>query len=174
MNIDETIEFAINDYVIYPAHGVGKIIDIQSKDICGTRMLFYIIYFKIRDMQLSIPSTDIANCGLRVPYSKEKMDNLIELFKKRLNSKRINNNKISWNKRFAYYETKIKTGDFFEIAEVFCELFLHVSNDSCSYSERNLYDDALRRMVEEISVVYSITFQDASQLVLDSINTEQI
>lgn len=105
--------FNIGDKVVYPNHGAGTIVGIESKNILGKENKYYIMKLPIGEMKAMVPVDKVEEIGLRNVISSEEADEVLDL----LRDGRI---KMShnWNKRFRTNMEKIKSGDIFEVAKV--------------------------------------------------------
>lgn len=148
-------KFQVGDRVVYPSHGVGEIIEIESQSIAGITLEVYVISFPQDKMTLKVPvSSKIAN-GLRPLADNSEIDQVY----KTLQGKPKRGNKM-WSRRAQEYEAKINSGELVAIAEVVRDLYKNVDSDR-SYSERNIYETALNRIVTEISILEKTTKEDA-------------
>lgn len=148
-------KFQVGDRVVYPSHGVGEIIEIESQSIAGITLEVYVISFPQDKMTLKVPvSSKIAN-GLRPLADNGEIDQVY----KTLQGKPKRGNKM-WSRRAQEYEAKINSGELVAIAEVVRDLYKNVDSDR-SYSERTIYETALNRLVTEIAILEKTTEEDA-------------
>jgi CarD family transcriptional regulator len=157
----EITEFSIGDIVVYPAHGAGKIIDIAKKEAVGIIVEVYVIQTFSANMLLNIPIKQAINNGLRHLSSQEIIQNVVKKLQGK--AERVQG---FWNKRVYKYETKIKSGDLVAIAEVARALFKTSGQNSQSYSERIIYENAIDRIAIEIAAIQKINKEDAVHYVL--------
>lgn len=148
--------FNIGDYVVYPAHGVGKLIRVEEHDICDTVLEFFVIEFAKDHMVLRLPTQKALSAGLRPVAAKEQMQEALEALMTKTRKK-----KILWSRRAQEYETKINSGNLTFLAEVIRELHKDQGNTDQSYSERQIYQQALDRFVREMAVVEDINEDEA-------------
>lgn len=142
------LAFAPGDYVVYPSHGVGRVIGIETQDIAGTSLEMFVVSFENERLILRVPVDKIAKSGMRKLSSKEKIQSAMEALKARAKPRRA----VMWSRRAQEYEAKINSGDPVSIAEVVREL--HKSEDSeQSYSERQMYRAALERLAREVAAI---------------------
>lgn len=157
----QTRKFQVGDRVVYPSHGVGEIIEIESQSIAGVTLEVYVISFPQDKMTLKVPvSSKIAN-GLRPLADNGEIDQVYQT----LQGKPKRGNKM-WSRRAQEYETKINSGELVAIAEVVRDLYKNVDNDR-SYSERTIYESAIRRLATEISILEKTTEEDAEKKLTD-------
>jgi CarD family transcriptional regulator len=148
--------FTVDDYVVYPTHGVGKITAIEEQEFAGSVLQLFVVDFDKEKMTLRVPITKAPQTGMRNLSSPEKMKSALALLKGRARVKRT-----MWSRRAQEYEAKINSGDLISIAEVVRDLYRTDSQPEQSYSERQLYEAALDRMSREISSVNRISETEA-------------
>lgn len=150
--------FAIKEgeYVVYPAHGVGRLTGYETHDIGGQKIKLLVILFEKERMTLRLPEPKAESAGLRPLSDKIDIASALEVLKIKIRVKRT-----MWSRRAQEYEAKINSGDLVSIAEVLRELFKINRDIDQSYSERQIYQAALDRFVREISIVEEIDEQEA-------------
>ena len=148
--------FKTNEFVVYPAHGVGQILAIEEQEIAGARLELFVINFMKDKMTLRVPTAKVANVGMRKLSEPALVKRALETLKGRARVKRT-----MWSRRAQEYEAKINSGDIVAIAEVVRDLYRSESQPEQSYSERQLYEAALDRLSREIAVVQHSTETEA-------------
>jgi CarD family transcriptional regulator, regulator of rRNA transcription len=148
--------FKTNEFVVYPAHGVGQILAIEEQEIAGARLELFVINFIKDKMTLRVPTAKVANVGMRKLSEPALVKRSLETLKGRARVKRT-----MWSRRAQEYEAKINSGDIVAIAEVVRDLYRSESQPEQSYSERQLYEAALDRLSREIAVVQHVTETEA-------------
>jgi CarD family transcriptional regulator len=148
--------FKTNEFVVYPAHGVGQILAIEDQEIAGAKLELFVINFMKDKMTLRVPTAKIANVGMRKLSEPALVKKALETLKGRARVKRT-----MWSRRAQEYEAKINSGDIVAIAEVVRDLYRSESQPEQSYSERQLYEAALDRLSREIAVVQHVTETEA-------------
>ena len=148
--------FKTNEFVVYPAHGVGQILAIEEQEIAGAKLELFVINFMKDKMTLRVPTAKVANVGMRKLSEPALVKRALETLKGRARVKRT-----MWSRRAQEYEAKINSGDIVAIAEVVRDLFRSESQPEQSYSERQLYEAALDRLSREIAVVQHVTETEA-------------
>jgi len=148
--------FKTNEFVVYPAHGVGQILAIEEQEIAGARLELFVINFMKDKMTLRVPTAKVANVGMRKLSDPALVKRALETLKGRARVKRT-----MWSRRAQEYEAKINSGDIVAIAEVVRDLYRSDSQPEQSYSERQLYEAALDRLSREIAVVQHVTETEA-------------
>ena len=158
------LAFKKGEYVVYPAHGVGEIVDTEEHAISGICISVYVIHFSKTNMTIRLPVVKADSAGLRPLVSHEKLADILEEL-----SKPIKVEKTLWKKKSAEYEKKLNSGDLFSIANVLRAL--HQENfTSMSYTKKELYQAALMRLSEEISVVKNLEIETAEAVVKNKLN----
>lgn len=148
--------FKTNEFVVYPAHGVGQIMAIEEQEIAGAKLELFVINFIKDKMTLRVPTAKIANVGMRKLSEPALVKKALETLKGRARIKRT-----MWSRRAQEYEAKINSGDIVAIAEVVRDLYRSESQPEQSYSERQLYEAALDRLSREIAAVQHATETEA-------------
>lgn len=146
-NFVDNMDFNIGDLAVYPAHGVGKIESIESRDINGLDMNFYIMRILENGMTIMIPTANVESVGLRGVIREKDIPKVYEVMQQKKNDA-IDNQ--TWNRRYREYMDKIKTGSLFDVAEVFRDLFLLRLTKDLSFGERKLLDTAQSLLLKEL------------------------
>jgi CarD family transcriptional regulator len=141
-------EFHPNDFVVYPAHGVGKIVSIEEQEIAGMRLELFVISFEKDKMTLRVPTNRASEIGMRSLSTPDIVTKALETLKGKARVKRA-----MWSRRAQEYEQKINSGDLLSIAEVVRDLHRSDDQREQSYSERQLYEAALDRLTREVAAV---------------------
>jgi CarD family transcriptional regulator len=144
-------EFHPDDYVVYPAHGVGRILNIEEQEIAGTKLELFVISFDKEKMTLRVPTAKANAIGMRSLSTPDLVTKALETLKGKARVK-----KAMWSRRAQEYEQKINSGDLLSIAEVVRDLHRAEDQPEQSYSERQLYEAALERLTREIAAVESL------------------
>lgn len=153
-------EFRANDFVVYPAHGVGKIVSIEEREVAGVSLEMFVISFEQDKMTLRVPTAKVASTGMRTLSSPDVVGKALDVLKGRARVKRA-----MWSRRAMEYEAKINSGDLISIAEVVRDLFRAESQPEQSYSERQLFEAAFERLTREVAAVEKIKEEDAAKRV---------
>lgn len=149
-------EFRTGEHIVYPAHGVGKIIGIEDQEVAGIRLELYVILFEKDKMTLRVPLPKATSVGMRKLANSESVEKALTIVRGRPRIKRT-----MWSRRAQEYEAKINSGDLMAISEVVRDLFRSEAQPEQSYSERQLYEAALDRMSREIAAVEKISETEA-------------
>lgn len=154
----DELGFRVGDHVVYPSHGVGKVLGIENQDISGHMLQVITVHFDKDRMTLRVPIAKAKNSGLRRLSSRKVMDTALQTLKGRSRVKRT-----MWSRRAQEYEAKINSGDPVSIAEVVRDLHRNAGQPDQSYSERQIYQAALDRLVRELAAVERIDEEAATQ-----------
>jgi len=152
--------FKLNEFVVYPAHGVGQIVAMEEQEVAGFKLELFVINFTKDKMTLRVPTSKVTGVGMRKLSEPDVARRSLEILTGRARIKRT-----MWSRRAQEYEAKINSGDINAIAEVVRDLFRSEAQPEQSYSERQLYEAALDRMMREIAAVQKITEIEASKVI---------
>ncbi len=144
-------DFRTNDWVVYPAHGVGRIVSVVEQEVAGIKLELFVINFDKDKMTLRVPVAKATSIGMRRLSSPDVVATALQTLKGRARIKRT-----MWSRRAQEYEAKINSGDLISIAEVVRDLHRASGQPEQSYSERQLYEAALGRMAREVAAVERI------------------
>jgi CarD family transcriptional regulator len=155
-------EFRPNDFVVYPAHGVGQIISIEEQDIAGLKLELFVLSFAKDKMTVKVPTHKAIEIGMRSLSTPDVVTRAMSTLKGKPKVKRA-----MWSRRAQEYEQKINSGDLIAIAEVVRDLHRADDQREQSYSERQLYEAALERLTREVAAVSGSDQVDAAKKVDD-------
>ena len=141
-------DFRPNEFVVYPAHGVGQIVSIEEQEIAGITLELFVVYFEKDKMTLRVPTHKATEIGMRALSSPDVVGRAMTTLKGKAKVKRA-----MWSRRAQEYEQKINSGDLIAIAEVVRDLHRNDDQREQSYSERQLYEAALERLTREVAAV---------------------
>jgi CarD family transcriptional regulator len=156
--------FKSGEAIVYPAHGVGRITAIEEQEIAGFKLELYVVSFEKDKMVLRVPTAKAESVGMRKLAETDLVQKALDTMTGRARVKRT-----MWSRRAQEYEAKINSGDLISIAEVVRDLYRSDAQPEQSYSERQLYEAALERIVREISSVNEITETEALKLIEQSL-----
>jgi CarD family transcriptional regulator len=148
--------YRVNEHIVYPAHGIGQIVEISSQEIAGMQLELFVINFDKEKMVLRVPLDKAKQIGMRKLADADTLDGAIKTLRGRARVKRT-----MWSRRAQEYEAKINSGDLIAIAEVVRDLFRNENQPEQSYSERQLYEAALERMAREVATIRKVTEDEA-------------
>ena len=169
MNKKTTSKIAFNsdEFVVYPAHGVGKVADISTQKIGGAELELIVVNFDKDKMTLRVPLSKAESVGLRKISETPVMDEALGVLKGKAKVR-----KIMWSRRAQEYENKINSGSPVAIAEVVRDLYRRENLSEQSYSERQIYEQALDRLANEYAICNNISAGDATKKLLDILASE--
>jgi CarD family transcriptional regulator len=142
------LDFRPNEYVVYPAHGVGQIMSIEEQEVAGIKLELFVISFEKDKMTLRVPTNKATEVGMRALSSPDVISEAMRTLRGKAKVKRA-----MWSRRAQEYEQKINSGDLIAIAEVVRDLHRNDDQREQSYSERQLYEAALERLTREVAAV---------------------
>ena len=142
------IEFNNGETVVYPKHGVGEIIKIESMEITSIKTKFYVVKMEQAKLTIRVPLDKQYEVGLRKICSKKTISIVFDVLKLKPKIRRI-----MWSRRAQEYDAKIFSGDPIKIAEVVRDLFRKTSQAEQSYSERQMFQIAIERLAREVAAV---------------------
>jgi CarD family transcriptional regulator len=141
-------DFHPDDFVVYPAHGVGRIVSVETQEIAGIELELFVVSFEKDKMTLRVPTHKATEIGMRTLSSPDVVLRAMTTLKGKAKAKRA-----MWSRRAQEYEQKINSGDLISIAEVVRDLHRTDDQREQSYSERQLYEAALERLTREVAAV---------------------
>jgi len=152
MSKSKNYDFHPNEFVVYPSHGVGKVVTIEKQEVAGHELELFVIAFEKDKMTLRVPTNKAIEVGMRSLSSPDVVSHAMRTLRGKAKVKRA-----MWSRRAQEYEQKINSGDLISIAEVVRDLHRNDEQREQSYSERQLYEAALDRMAREVAVVKELS-----------------
>src|SRR3989338_2857375 len=143
-----TNQFKPGDKAVYPAHGVGEVKSIETREISGNRQTLYILKILDNGMTIMVPTQNVKTVGLREIIDENQVDEVYEILKER----DITVDNQTWNRRYREYMDKIKSGSVYEIAEVLRDLSLLKFDKELSFGERKMLDTARNLIIKELAI----------------------
>ena len=161
----KALSFDVGDYVVYPKHGVGRVVELQSTEIAGASLELYVLRFEKEKMTLRVPVLKADSVGMRKLSSDKTMQEALATLKGKPKVKRT-----MWSRRAQEYEAKINSGDLTSIAEVTRDLFRPDDAPEQSYSERQIFEAASSRLARELGAMEQTDEKSALAKILDILN----
>src|SRR6201990_1567470 len=161
----KALSFVVGDYVVYPKHGVGRVIELQSQEIAGAKLELYVLRFEKERMTLRVPTNKAESVGMRKLSSNAQMNDALTTLKGKPKVKRT-----MWSRRAQEYEAKINSGDLVSIAEVVRDLFRPDDAPEQSYSERQIFEAASTRLARARGAMEQTDEKSALAKILDILN----
>jgi CarD family transcriptional regulator len=152
--------FKIGDLAVYPAQGVGIIERIEQKKISGCQEDFFVMRILENNMIIMIPSSNVANVGLRQIINRKEVSKVFSILKAR--DICVDDNQ-TWNRRYRDYMEKIKSGSVYEVAEVYRDLTNIQQDKELSFGERKMLDTARSLLIKEISLAKNMKEEDVER-----------
>ena len=153
--------FSVGEYVVYPTHGVGKIMGHEVERIGEHELKVFVIAFEKDKMTLRVPVGRAEAAGLRSISSNDQISKALGTLKGRAKIARG-----MWSRRAQEYEAKINSGNLVAIAEVVRDLHKNVDQSERSYSERMIYETAMHRLCGEVAASERVDIKDAQDRLL--------
>ncbi len=160
-------QFKVNEYVVYPTHGVGKITAKETEEIGEHKLEMFVIEFERDKMVLRVPTHRAEAAGLRSVCGEGDVKKAVATLKQRARTSRG-----MWSRRAQEYETKINSGNILSIAEVVRDLHKNVDQSERSYSERMIYETAMNRLVGEVAASEKIDDKKAHEKLLRALKKQ--
>ncbi|MDP3552493.1 CarD family transcriptional regulator [Methylocystis sp.] len=152
--------FKLSEYIVYPAHGVGQIVGVETQEVAGFSLELFVVSFIKDKMTLKVPTSKVVSVGMRKLADTAVVDRALQTLSGRARVKRT-----MWSRRAQEYEAKINSGDLITIAEVVRDLYRSDTQPEQSYSERQLYEAALDRMAREVAAVRKLIDSESLKLI---------
>src|SRR6476659_2442289 len=157
--------FDVGDYVVYPKHGVGRVIELLEQEIAGMRLELYVLRFEKERMTLRVPVNKVEAIGMRKLSSDKTLREALDTLKGKPKMKRT-----MWSRRAQEYEAKINSGDLVSTAEVTLDLFRADDQPEQSYSERQIFEAASSRLARELAAMEKTDEPAALKKILEILN----
>lgn len=157
--------FDVGDYVVYPKHGVGRVMELLEQEIAGMKLELYVLRFEKERMTLRVPTNKVEAIGMRKLSSDKTLREALDTLKGKPKVKRT-----MWSRRAQEYEAKINSGDLTSIAEVTRDLFRPDDAPEQSYSERQIFEAASSRLARELGAMEQTDEKAALAKILEILN----
>ena len=161
----KALNFDVGDYVVYPKHGVGRVVELQRQEIAGINLELYVLRFEKERMTLRVPTNKAESVGMRKLSSDKTLQEALATLKGKPRVKRT-----MWSRRAQEYEAKINSGDLVSIAEVVRDLFRAADQPEQSYSERQIFEAATSRLARELAAMDQVDEPKAQEQILEILN----
>jgi CarD family transcriptional regulator len=147
------VSFKSGELAVYPAHGVGRITGIESRDVSGEVKSFYILKVLDTEATIMVPVENASSVGLRKIVKKSLVPKVYDILKKKENA---TVDSQTWNRRYREYTDKIKSGCVMEVAKVLRDLYILKYDKELSFGERKMFNTAKNLLVKELSVARKV------------------
>ena len=165
MSTKKNSEFKIGEIVVYPKHGVGEIMKIESMEVSSIKTKFYVVKMEQAKLTIRVPLEKQEEVGLRKISTKKIIEQVFEVLKLKPKIRRI-----MWSRRAQEYDSKIFSGDPIKIAEVVRDLFRKNSQAEQSYSERQMFQVAIERLAREVAAVEKTDYFQSTEKIEQILN----
>ncbi len=155
-------QFKPGDKAVYPAHGVGEVKSIETREISGNKQTFYILKIMDNGMTIMVPTQNVQSVGLREIIDEDQVDEVYSILQER----DITVDNQTWNRRYREYMDKIKTGSVYEIAEVLRDLSLLKFEKELSFGERKMLDTARTLLIKELAIAQNCSEEEIQKEIL--------
>ena len=162
--------YSVGDKVVYPHHGAGKIMKIESKDVLGQQRDYLTIQILHNDMTVMVPVENADRAGLRKVVESDVVDQVLEVL--RGDPTKMPKN---WSRRYKHNRDKLKTGDIFEVAEVVRNLAIRHADKGLSTGEKQMFSKAKKILASELKYARDFSEDEANAFleeVLENINVD--
>lgn len=163
------LSFKNGNYVVYPSHGVGRVVEVKEDTIVGRKIKTITVLFEKENMKLTIPYQKADKVNLRHLIDIDQMDEIFNILQSGTKKQ-----KGMWSRRAQEYENKVNSGDIKLLAEVLRDLTRDISDADRSYSERLIYESALDRLSTEYALIKNISFDEAREEVISKAKNKMI
>lgn len=161
-------QYKVNDKIVYPLHGVGKIDNIEKRPFQGEMLLYYIIYIEVSDMTFMVPVDKADELGIRPIVSPKESKKALKLI-----SEEYEPIPSDWKIRYQMNLDLIKSGSIIDIAMVVRTLFHRSQIKELPILERKLFDNALRLFVDELSISLNKSKEDVETLIFGKMEVDK-
>ena len=161
----KNLDFKVGDVVVYPKHGVGEIIKIETMEIANIKTKFYVVKMEQSKLVIRVPLDKQVEVGLRKISSKKIIEEVYSVLKLKPKIRRI-----MWSRRAQEYDSKIFSGDPIRIAEVVRDLFRKNTQADQSYSERQMFQVAIERLAREVAAVEKTDYFQSTEKIEQILN----
>lgn len=153
--------YNVGDKIFYPLHGAGIINNIEEKNILNEISKYYIIEMP-GGVTVMLPVDKTEDLGLREVISKEKAEEIINNFNQ-INPEQTD----KWSTRFQENKDKMKTGNIYDITDIYKNLTLRNKQKNLSTSEKKMLMNAKQSLISELSYSLNKPYDELEEM-LDS------
>ncbi|MEJ6949610.1 CarD family transcriptional regulator [Natronospora cellulosivora (SeqCode)] len=152
--------FDVGDKVVYPNHGAGTIVGVETKEILGEQKKYYIMKLPIGEMKVMIPVEKVEEIGIRNVITEEKADEVLSMLKG--DKSKMSQN---WNRRYRANMEKLKTGDIYEVAEVVRNLTIRDHEKGLSTGEKKMLNNSRQILISELVLSKDMKEEEVDDLI---------
>ncbi|KKP35410.1 MAG: BadM/Rrf2 family transcriptional regulator [candidate division TM6 bacterium GW2011_GWF2_32_72] len=167
--------FSLNDKVIYPGHGVAKVVRILEKCIAGKPTQFFELHLMSKDMTVLVPVCNLSVIGVRKISSSDFIQDIFNMLAVPIKiAENTEGLPVNWNKRNKDYQAKLRSGDLLEISKIYKTLKLISARKELSFGEKYLLQQTEGLLVEEIALVYNSEEDSALECLRSALSKNQM
>ncbi len=152
--------FKVNQKIVYPSQGVGKIIEIKQKPFKEEMVLYYVIYLEVSDMTVMVPVAKAEELGIRAIVSKDEARKALDLI-----SQEFEPIPSDWKLRYQINLDLLKKGSVIDIATIVRSLYHRSKVKELPILERKLYDSARKLLEDEITFALDLPRSEVEALI---------
>ncbi len=156
----EATTFCVNQKIVYPSQGVGKIIEIKEKTFKNEMVLYYVIYLEVSDMTVMVPVTKAEELGIRAIVSQDEARQALDLI-----SQDFEPIPSDWKLRYQINLDLLKKGSVIDIATIVRSLYHRSKVKELPILERKLYDSARKLLEDEITYALDLPREEVASLI---------
>lgn len=156
----QSTTFKVNQKIVYPSQGVGKIMEIKERSFKDTMILYYVIYLEVSDMTVMVPVLRAEELGIRAIVSKKEAQKALELI-----SEDFEPIPSDWKLRYQMNLDLLKKGSVIDIATIVRSLYHRSKVKELPILERKLYDSARKLLEDEITYALNIPRAEVEGLI---------
>lgn len=149
----QTVKFVAGDVAVHPAHGVGEVLGLETRELNGKKMNFYVVKITHTGMKAMVALESVKAVGLRHVMTKKEAIKVIDI----LRSPEVAVDVQPWARRHRIYTEMLKTGSPYEIAKVLRDMSRLKFDKDLSFGERRLLDQAKALLISELALAKKIT-----------------
>ena len=148
--------FGKGDAIIYPQHGAGKIVDVQTRTVGDAERDYFVVDLELQELRVWVPVDEAEEIGVRGPTSKDELEDLFDLLSD--HDVRIPAN---FSRRMKNNQRRMNDGDVWQLAEVVRNLAVRRARKHLSPSEKTLYLHARSLLVAELALSMGVKTEKA-------------
>ena len=149
--------FKKGDYVVYPMHGVGTIVEVTTKTVLNEKKKYYVVELINTKMKVMVPVKKAEEIGLRHIIKKTDVAKVVKLLKEDYVE-----TEEDWKIRYQNNLLKVKSGSILSVSEVCRNLYKRARDKELSIMERKLYESAYGLIINEIALAKNVEVEEAS------------
>lgn len=149
--------FKKGDYVVYPMHGVGTIVEVTTKTVLNEKKKYYVVELINTKMRVMVPVKKAEDVGLRHIIKKSDVAKVVKLLKEDYVE-----TEEDWKIRYQNNLLKVKSGSILSVSEVCRNLYKRARDKELSIMERKLYESAYGLIINEIALAKNVEVEEAS------------